>query len=251
MLILALAASLVWRPALLILATVVFVIGAGEFYTALTRTGRHPIALFGFAGIVAATVGAYFSGAIAITAAYVLVLTVLLLFYAVVPGRRDPMGNLALTITVMVWVGLGSYAMLIAVSENWRPLVVGTVILVAAMDIAQYFVGRAIGRHPLAPWVSPKKTIEGLVGGVIVALGLGALLHFVEPFELTSGLTLGAAVAVLAPLGDLAMSAAKRSLDLKDMGSILPGHGGFLDRIDGLLFVIPAAWAIFLWTGLL
>jgi phosphatidate cytidylyltransferase len=250
-LIAALAASLVWRPALLMLATVVFVIGAGEFYTALTRTGRHPIAAFGFVGVIAATVGAYLSGALAITTAFILVTTVLLLYYAVIPGRRDPMSNMALTVTVMIWVGLGSYAMLIAVSEDWRPLVVGTVITVAAMDIAQYFVGRAIGRHPLAPRVSPKKTVEGLVGGIIVALTCGALLHFVPPFELTSGLMLGATVAVLAPLGDLAMSAAKRSLELKDMGSVLPGHGGFLDRIDGLLFVIPAAWAIFLWAGLL
>lgn len=250
-LIAALAASLAWRPALLMLATAVFVIGAGEFYTALTRTGRHPIAAFGFAGIIAACVGAYVSGAVAITTAMVLVTTIMLLYYAVVPGRRDPVGNLGLTVTVMVWVSLGSYAMLIAVSDNWRPLVIGTVVVVAAMDIAQYFVGRALGRHQLAPWVSPKKTVEGLVGGIIVALTCGALLHFIEPFELTSGLILGAVVAVLAPLGDLAMSAAKRALDLKDMGSVLPGHGGFLDRIDGLLFVIPAAWAIFLWAGLL
>ena len=250
-LIAALGASLVWRPALLGLATAVFVIGAGEFYTALTRTGRHPIAAFGFAGIIAASVGAYVSGAVAITTAMVLVTTILLLYYAVVPGRRDPVGNLGLTITVMVWVSLGAYAMLIVVSDDWRPLVLGTVVVVAAMDIAQYFVGRAIGRHQLAPWVSPKKTVEGLIGGVIVALTIGALLHFVEPFELTSGLVLGVAVAVLAPMGDLAMSAAKRALDLKDMGSVLPGHGGFLDRIDGLLFVIPAAWVIFLWAGLL
>ena len=250
-LIAALGASLIWRPALLLLATAVFVIGAGEFYTALTRTGRHPIAAFGFAGIIAASVGAYVSGAIAITTAMILVTTIMLLYYAVVPGRRDPVANLGLTVTVMVWVSLGTYAMLIAVSDNWRPLVVGTVVVVAAMDIAQYFVGRAIGRHKLAPWVSPKKTVEGLIGGIIVALTCGALLHFVEPFELTSGLVLGAVVAVLAPLGDLAMSAAKRALDIKDMGSVLPGHGGFLDRIDGLLFVIPAAWAIFLWAGLL
>jgi phosphatidate cytidylyltransferase len=137
------------------------------------------------------------------------------------------------------------------VSEDYRPLIIGVVVAVAAMDIAQYFVGRSLGRHQLSPWVSPKKTVEGLVGGVIVALGIGALLHFFPPFELTSGLAVGAAVAILVPLGDLAMSAAKRALGIKDMGSILPGHGGFLDRIDGLLFVIPAAWAIFMWAGVL
>jgi phosphatidate cytidylyltransferase len=173
------------------------------------------------------------------------------LFYAVVPNKVDPLANLGLTITVMVWAGLGTYAMLIAKSDAYRTLVLAVVVTVAAMDIAQYFFGRALGRHKLSPWVSPKKTIEGLVAGVVVALTIGALLHFFPPFELTSGLAIGAAVAVFAPVGDLAMSAAKRSLGLKDMGSVLPGHGGFLDRIDGLLFVIPVAWAIFLWADIL
>jgi len=177
--------------------------------------------------------------------------TALLLFYAVVPGRADPMSNLALTTIVMVWVGLGSFTMLIAKADSYRTLVLAVVVTVAAMDIAQYFFGRALGRHKLSPWVSPKKTVEGLVAGIIVAVTIGALLHFFPPFEMTSGLALGVAVAIFAPLGDLAMSAAKRSLGLKDMGSILPGHGGFLDRIDGLLFVIPVAWAIFVWAGIL
>ena len=130
-------------------------------------------------------------------------------------------------------------------------LIIGVVVAVAAADIAAFFIGRSIGRTNFAPWVSPKKTVEGLVAGIVVAFGVGAMLHFFPPFELTSGLAIGAAAAFLTPIGDLAMSAAKRALGLKDMGSVLPGHGGFLDRIDGLLFVIPAAWAIFVWAGLL
>lgn len=247
----ALGASLLWRPALVVFALAVFVLGAGEFYTALARSGRKPIALFGFIGIIGASLGAFFGRALWIPLAFLIAITLLLLFYAVVPGKTDPMANLALTITVMVWAGLGSYAMLIARSDSYRTLVFGVVAAVAAMDIAQYFFGRALGRHQLAPWVSPKKTVEGLIAGVIVAFIVGALLHFLKPFELTSGLAIGAAVAVFAPMGDLAMSAAKRSLGLKDMGSVLPGHGGFMDRIDGLLFVIPVAWAIFLWAGIL
>ena len=247
----ALAASLLWQPALVALALAVFVLGAGEFYTALSRAGRKPIALFGFVGIVGASLGAYFGSALWIPLAFVLVVTALLLFYAVVPGRSEPMSNLALTTIVMVWVGLGSLTMLIAKADSYRTLVVAVVVTVAAMDIAQYFFGRALGRHKLSPWVSPKKTVEGLVAGIIVAVTIGALLHFFPPFEMTSGLALGVAVAIFAPMGDLAMSAAKRSLGLKDMGSVLPGHGGFLDRIDGLLFVIPVAWAIFVWAGIL
>jgi len=250
-LVIALGASMMWRPAFVLFVLGVFVLGAGEFYTALVRSGRKPIALFGFIGIIGASLGAFFGGALWIPLAFLLAVTLLLLFYAVVPGKVDPMANLALTISVMVWAGLGSFAMLIARSDDYRILVLGVVAAVAAMDIAQYFFGRALGRHQLAPWVSPKKTVEGLVAGVIVALTVGALLHFLQPFELTSGLAIGAAVAVFAPIGDLAMSAAKRSLGMKDMGSVLPGHGGFMDRIDGLLFAIPVAWAIFVWAGLL
>jgi phosphatidate cytidylyltransferase len=250
-LIAALGAALLWQPALVALALGVFLLGAGEFYTSLVRSGRKPIALFGFAGIVTASLGAYFGSALWIPLAFALLVTALLLFYAVVPGKADPLANLALTTTVMVWVGLGSFAMLIAKSDSYRTLVLGVVITVAAMDIAQYFFGRALGKHKLSPWVSPKKTIEGLVAGIVVAMVIGALLHFFPPFEMTSGLAIGAAVAVFAPLGDLAMSAAKRSLGLKDMGSVLPGHGGVLDRVDGLLFVIPVAWAIFVRAGIL
>ncbi|MDK1018640.1 MAG: phosphatidate cytidylyltransferase, partial [Actinomycetota bacterium] len=247
----ALGASLLWRPALVAFFVIVFVLGAGEFYTALVRSGRKPIALFGFVGIIGASLGAFFLGALSIPISFIIATTMLLLFYAVVPGRVDPMGNLALTVTVMAWVGLGSFALLIARADSYRTLIAAIVVVVVAMDVAQYFFGRLLGRRRLAKWVSPNKTVEGLVAGVIAALSVGSILHFFHPLELTSGLAIGAAVAVFSPIGDLAMSAAKRSLGLKDMGSVLPGHGGFLDRIDGLLFVVPAAWVIFLWAGVL
>lgn len=250
-LVLALGASLVWRPALVVFAVSVFVLGAGEFYTALVRSERKPISLFGFLGIVGACLGAFWWSAAAIPIAFILATVLLLLFYAVTLGKVDPMGNLALTMTVMVWAGLGSFALLIARSDDYQILILGVVVTVAAADIAAFFVGRSLGRTHFAHWVSPNKTVEGLVAGSLVAIGLGAGLHYFPPFELTSGLAIGAAAAVMTPLGDLAMSAAKRSLGLKDMGSVLPGHGGFLDRIDGLLFAIPAAWAIFVWAGLL
>ncbi|KAA3638385.1 MAG: hypothetical protein DWP92_06255 [Armatimonadetes bacterium] len=141
--------------------------------------------------------------------------------------------------------------MLIARSDDYRVLILGVVLAVAGADVAAFFVGRSLGRTHFAPWVSPKKTVEGLVAGTLVAMAIGAVLHYFEPFELTSGLAIGAVAAVFTPLGDLAMSAAKRALGLKDMGSVLPGHGGFLDRIDGLLFAIPAAWAVFVFAGLL
>lgn len=248
----AFAASLLWRPALIALAIAVFVLAAGEFYTALMQKGFQPIALFGFLAIVGAGLGTVVWGVIAIPSSFLLAISILLLFLAVVPKRRDPMLSLGLTITVAAWIGgLGSFAFDIIAAEDYRTLVLAAVLTVAVVDIAQYFVGKAIGRHQLAPVISPKKTVEGLVGGVVVAFLVGASLHFFPPFDLASGLAFGAIVAVFAPMGDLAVSSAKRSLDLKDMGSILPGHGGLLDRIDSLIFVIPAAWALFTWLGYL
>jgi phosphatidate cytidylyltransferase len=245
-------AALLWRPALIFLAIAVFLIAAGEFYTALMQRGYQPLAIFGFIGILAAGIGTTLWGVIAIPVSVAVTMTLLLLFFGVVPGRRHPLTNFSVTVLVLVWIGvLGSFAFDIFGSEDYRTLVIAAVLAVAIVDIAQYFAGRAFGRHQLAPVVSPKKTIEGLVGGVVVSLLIGAALHFFPPFDLASGLAFGAIVAVFAPLGDLAVSAVKRSLDVKDMGTVLPGHGGLLDRIDGLMFVIPAAWVLFEWLGYL
>jgi len=202
-------------------------------------------------GLVGASIGAVLWGAIAIPMAWALTALVLLLFFAVVPGRIRPLVSFSVTLTVAAWVGLGAYAFPIIESDSYRTLVLAAVAAVALMDIASYFTGRFLGRNQLAPVVSPKKTWEGLVGGVVVVLLFGAALHYFPPFDLTSGLVFGVVVAVIAPLGDLAVSVVKRSLDVKDMGALLPGHGGLLDRIDALIFVIPAAWATFNWLDLL
>jgi phosphatidate cytidylyltransferase len=119
------------------------------------------------------------------------------------------------------------------------------------MDIAQFFIGRRIGRRPLAPVVSPKKTVEGYVAGVVVAIAFGAAFAWAPPFELSDGLLIGVIVAAIGPLGDLAVSVLKRALGVKDMGYILPGHGGVLDRVDAMIFTIPALWIAYSWMGLL
>jgi len=248
----AFVAALFWRPALVVLALAVFLLAAGEFSTALMQRGYRPLSLFAFLGIGGAALGTVRWGVVAIPAALVLTTVLLLLVFAVVPSRRAPLPSFVTTVLVTVWIGgLGAFAFALIASPNYRILVFAVVAIVALTDIAQYFVGRSLGHRALAPVVSPKKTVEGLAGGIVMALLLGAAASFVSPFDLVSGLVLGATVLVFAPLGDLAVSVLKRSLDLKDMGSILPGHGGLLDRIDGLLFVIPAAWVVFRWAGLL
>ncbi len=117
-------------------------------------------------------------------------------------------------------------------------------------DTAAYFAGRAFGRHPMYPRVSPKKTWEGYAGGV----GGSVLFAFVGKLLLLSELTpvgcviLGLGGAVLGPAGDLAESLLKRAAGVKDSGKLIPGHGGMLDRIDALLFVAPWVYAFAAWV---
>lgn len=128
------------------------------------------------------------------------------------------------------------------------------VILAVCSDSGAYFAGILFGRHLMAPRISPKKTWEGLAGSVIACLAAGALgMTYLLNGNVWSGLVLGAAAVAAATLGDLVESMMKRDLDTKDMSSLLPGHGGFLDRIDGLLILAPVAWflmTVFLGHGL-
>ncbi len=245
--------SLLWRPAIIVLALAVFVIAAGEFYSVLMHRRYKPLSIFGFLGIVGAGLGAVVWGVIAIPIAFALMITVILLFDAVSQRREGAVSGFSLTILVAVWIGgFGAFAFPIIAADNYQALVLTVVGMVALVDIAAYFVGRTIGRRPFAPQISPKKTIEGFIGGTLMALLAGAVASFfVEAIDLPAGLALGVVVAVFAPLGDLSVSVIKRSLDIKDMGSVLPGHGGLLDRVDAILAVVPAAWATFVWLGLL
>jgi phosphatidate cytidylyltransferase len=103
--------------------------------------------------------------------------------------------------------------------------------------------GRWFGRHLLAPSVSPSKTWEGLLGGSVLAIvGSAFIVGRIHPWTTEKAALLGVVVAVVAPLGDLCESLVKRELKLKDMGSLVPGHGGMLDRFDAVLFVLPATY---------
>ena len=119
------------------------------------------------------------------------------------------------------------------------------IIVTICSDIGGYFAGITVGRHPMAPVISPKKTWEGFAGSAVACLAGGALcvtylLHG-HPWQ---GLLLGAAVVVAATIGDLVESMIKRDLDIKDMGTVLPGHGGVLERLDSLLVAAPVVWLL-------
>lgn len=119
-------------------------------------------------------------------------------------------------------------------------LVFFVVFLTEFNDVAQYLWGKALGRHKVVPRVSPNKTVEGLVGGVATTVFLAWLIApYLTPLSLMHSLAVGLLIGVAGFFGDVTMSAIKRDLGIKDTGSALPGHGGFLDRIDSLIFTAP------------
>jgi phosphatidate cytidylyltransferase len=133
---------------------------------------------------------------------------------------------------------------MLTIPQQGTGVLFGAIAVTVAHDVAGLFVGSRMGRSPLIA-ASPGKTMEGTIGGAGAAIVVGLLLGFLlEPWSPVTGLQLGLAAAIMAPLGDLGESVLKRDLGIKDMGSILPGHGGLLDRFDALLFVLPAAYYV-------
>jgi phosphatidate cytidylyltransferase len=231
----------------------VMVVGTGEFYATIRHEEVRPLALFGLLGVVFMGLGAQLSGVAAIGgwAAGFSVATVL--FLSLSP-RRKPLEDATLTIGGMAWVGLLAFAILIAGGPHPVAYILFVVLVVAGNDIGAYFVGRAFGRRPLAPKISPHKTIEGFVGGFVIGLVIAAVLGTFPAWVtigVRQGLAIAALIGLITPIGDAIESMVKRSVDVKDMGSVMPGHGGILDRIDGFLLVVPLVYILFRGFGLL
>jgi phosphatidate cytidylyltransferase len=148
----------------------------------------------------------------------------------------------------VLYIGMmGSFVGLMLKDVNGVGMMLAAVIATVGYDVGGLVIGRIAGRTPLAA-VSPNKTMEGLIGGMAVSFAVTVLITGqITPFgdspgDLGSAFVLGVVAALVAPLGDLCESMIKRDLGIKDMGSILPGHGGLLDRFDALLFVLPATY---------
>jgi phosphatidate cytidylyltransferase len=224
----------------------VMVVSVGEFYATIRRRDYAPLALVGLLGAVAVVIGVHVAGVHTIPAVLAVTVIATFLFFSVV-SRRNPADNAALTVFGLAWVAPLAFAAAIGRSLQSVSLVLMVVGLVALFDMGAYFIGRSIGRHALAPVLSPKKTVEGLIGGVVMAAAAAAIVSTIDffPVSLVQALVLALIISVLAPLGDGAESMVKRALGEKDMGSLIPGHGGMLDRIDGLLLTVPAAYFFF------
>ena len=247
--------AVMWRPAAVMLIVLAVVgLAAVEFFSKVTEKGYRPATFGGLLACVTAPLAAYWIG----DAALPLVLALGFLastigFLGATGVQSGPMPNVAITNMAVTWIGLlGSFAALIlrqSVSGG-VPVHVGTdtiFILVAAVvanDVGALFVGSAAGRTPLREWVSPNKSVEGLLGGAVATVVVTGLVASQNGTWNNMGewLALAIVVSIMAPLGDLVESMFKRNLDVKDFGTVLAGHGGVLDRFDGFLFVLPAVY---------
>jgi CDP-diglyceride synthetase len=231
------------------LSTVVVVLAAAEAYAAFRRSGSHPATLLGLVATAAAMVAAYAKGVAALPLVLVLLIVTSMVWYLVGAERGSPVAGISATVLGFAWVGLlGSFAGLLLAPSQYPErhgvaFLFGAVVATVGADVGALVIGGWRGRHPLAPRVSPHKTWEGLIGGTVFAvLASAAITGQVHPWTPGKAAVLGLVVAVVAPVGDLCESLLKRDLGLKDMGSLLPGHGGVLDRVDALLFVLPATY---------
>lgn len=228
------------------------VLAAGACVLALHELFRlfrplRPVALAGFAGAIAAIIGARMGGPGWALAGFMLTLPLAFLLKGM-GGTRGPTAvSVASTFLAAGWVGLGlAHLVLLREIEVDGELAVFTVLLaVFADDTAAYFAGRLVGRHKLAPAISPGKTWEGFVAGSAAAIFVTWIALYETGFlEGYRSIVLGAVIALAAPLGDLFESALKRDAEVKDASRLLGAHGGMLDRLDAHLFAAVAAYYV-------
>ena len=232
----------------LVSRVVVAVLALHEFYE-MTRALK-PVLLAGYAGTLAALLGAEWSpewalGGFLATFAFAFV-------FKGLSGAPPSTVSIAATVLGGAWIGLGlAHMIFIREIPEHGVLAAFTVVLaVFAADTAAYIAGRLLGRHKLAPRTSPGKTWEGLLAGTIAALLVPFFALYEEGFlDVAESFVLGGAIAVAAPIGDLFESALKRDAGIKDAGRLLLGHGGMLDRLDALLFAAVASYYVLVAFG--
>ena len=216
-------------------------VGLNEYFQ-LTREYR-PLPVAGFLAVAAMVALAWFTtpmGVLGGVALGLLLVAVLGLVAGAHPGATLRMGITALGI---LYLGLGfAHLLLLRQLDGGREIVLTVIFGTWAGDTMAYFTGRFLGRTPMAPSLSPKKTWEGFAGGAIGTIVLVVVIGFWTPLTVVDSVLLGAVIAVLGPAGDLFESLIKRDVQIKDSGRGLPGHGGVLDRFDALLWTSVAAY---------
>ena len=250
----ALLAFVIGRAGTAVLVTVIVAAAAFELFEGFRRAGFQPATLLGLLGSLSLVGIAYNHGERAFPLVSAVVVGFTLFWYLAKVVHARPMVNAAVTIFGFAYIGiLGGFAGLLLVFPDGVGMIAGLALCAVSYDVAGYFVGSRMGHRPLMPDVSPNKTIEGLAGGMAASVVMGFLIGVVglHPWNtLGHALLLGVVVAVFAPLGDLVESMLKRDLGLKDFGTLLPGHGGVLDRFDAMLLCLPAVYYLVVALGI-
>jgi phosphatidate cytidylyltransferase len=231
-----------WLFALLAAAAI---IGLHE-YTQMTR-GLRPVVLAGYLGVLAMLLGASRGGIGWLLGGFMLAVAITFVLHLVAETRQPPTVAIGATVLGVAWVGFGlAHIALLRDTEEGRLAVFTVLIAVFAADTFAYVAGRLLGRHKLAPTMSPGKTWEGFVAGTLAAVAVAFFALYEDRatyVTIWQALVLGAVVAVAAALGDLFESALKRDMQVKDTGRLLGGHGGVLDRVDAILFASVASYS--------
>ena len=235
----------------LILVDIILVLALWEFYGLVEQKGFNPSKFFGITAILFLSWILYFYG-IQHAAAAVFAILIVLLIFELFKGRPNPIANAACTLLGILYIFLFSSLILIRElpsgsastyrSGGWIVILIFSTIWIC--DTAAYLLGARFGKHTLFKRVSPNKTWEGAIAGfifgLIAAVGLGHL--FVPTLSIVDYIVIGSIVGLFGQISDLIESLLKRDAGIKDTSNILPGHGGFLDRFDGPLFVGPLVY---------
>jgi phosphatidate cytidylyltransferase len=233
-----------------IFAAGIFVIGCicmHELYGMYERTS--PVRLAGFLALAGLIVAAAYGSPTHPTQVLLAASVVLPVLFAMTLAQRRPsVGGMAITLLGIYWIGFGlAHAVLLRDLPHGNGIVIDVLVGTFLGDTGAYLGGRLFGRRPLAPSISPNKTVEGLIIGMLCAvLAVWFAGRYQEWLPGTHALVLGVGVAVFAPIGDLFESFVKRQAGAKDTGSLLGAHGGVLDRLDAVLFTAVVGYYIWL-----
>jgi len=228
---------------------VAFCLAGYEFFQIMTTGGYKPSHALGLAFILLLLASAHYHLWPFIRPTLAVTLILSLIWQVFQKHTSTPAVDWALTMAGGLYLGwIGGFLISLRNMEGGMGWLALVFLPTWACDTAAYFVGLSFGRHKLLPRLSPGKTWEGTVGGWLAGLSIAFLVGWFIDLNPLHALALGSLIGVVAPLGDLAISMVKRQVGVKDSSRLIPGHGGMLDRIDSLLFVIVVVYCYTVWA---
>jgi phosphatidate cytidylyltransferase len=234
-----------YPPAFIAILAVAMVLAVGEFVVLARGVGAEPPVGWLHAGVAAVVIAAAVDGTRGLIAAAAVAMALMMAARVVRPVDGFIKDISAAGFGLLYTGVLAAFAALLLYADDGADRLIVVLATGVASDVGGYITGVTMGRHPLAPKLSPKKTWEGLIGSFVLSMAVaaGGFVWLLDG-ELWQGLVFGACIVPAAVLGDLVESALKRDAGVKDSGSLLPGHGGMLDRIDSLLVAAPVGWLL-------